>query len=58
MRPFELVAHCEFSARRRPELAYYELELMRLKWSVRGDVRMFIGTVARMIHREKLSRGT
>jgi glycosyltransferase involved in cell wall biosynthesis len=32
--------------------AYYELELMKLKWSVRGDVRMFIGTVARMINRE------
>jgi len=32
--------------------AYYELELMHLKWSVRGDVRMFIGTVARMINRE------
>jgi len=32
--------------------AYYELELMRVKWSVRGDVRMFIGTVARMINRE------
>jgi len=25
---------------------------MRVKWSVRGDVRMFIGTVARMINRE------
>lgn len=32
--------------------AYYELELMHLKWSVRSDVRMFIGTVARMINRE------
>ena len=32
--------------------AYYELELMHQKWSVRGDVRMFIGTVARMINRE------
>jgi glycosyltransferase involved in cell wall biosynthesis len=32
--------------------AYYELELMHLKWSVRGDVRMFIGTVARMLKRE------
>jgi hypothetical protein len=32
--------------------AYYEIELMRLKWSVRSDMRMFIGTVARMINRE------
>ena len=32
--------------------AYYELELMRLKWSIRGDVRMWVGTVARMINRE------
>jgi glycosyltransferase involved in cell wall biosynthesis len=32
--------------------AYYELELMHHKWSVRDDVRMLIGTVARMISRE------
>jgi GT2 family glycosyltransferase len=32
--------------------AYYELELMRLKWSIRSDVRMFIGAIARMIYRE------
>jgi glycosyltransferase involved in cell wall biosynthesis len=32
--------------------AYYELELMHVKWSVRGDLRMFIGTVARMINFE------
>jgi len=25
---------------------------MKLKWSVRGDLRMFLGTVARMINRE------
>jgi glycosyltransferase involved in cell wall biosynthesis len=32
--------------------AYYELELMRLNWSIRGDVRLWIGAVARMINRE------
>jgi glycosyltransferase involved in cell wall biosynthesis len=32
--------------------AYYELELMHHKWTIRGDLRMLIGTVARMINRE------
>ena len=32
--------------------AYYELELMRLPWSIRGDVRMLVGATSRMIHRE------
>jgi hypothetical protein len=44
-----VVAHREFRA---PLAGIGPIELMRLKWSVRSDVRMFIGTVARMINRE------
>lgn len=33
--------------------AYYELELMHLKWNIRGDLRMLIGAVARMVNRER-----
>lgn len=33
--------------------AYYELELMHLKWSIRSDFRMLIGAVARMVNRER-----
>jgi len=32
--------------------AYYELELMALQWSIRSDLRMLLGAVARMINRE------
>ena len=34
--------------------AYYELELLRLQWSIRSDLRMLIGAVARMINRERV----
>jgi len=44
--------HIANSARAAEGMGVLRAELMKLKWSVRGDLRMFLGTVARMINRE------